>query len=346
MLATLVDAPFHRPGWIWEEKYDGIRLIAVKDGRSVRLITRNDKDRTADFSGVAAALAALPAPTLVLDGEVVVFDASGISRFQLLQRRAEGASPSIYVAFDCLHARGRDLGREPLTARRAELEKEVREGPRLQLARRVADDGFAAFELATRRGLEGVIGKDPNSRYEPGVRSPAWCKVKVRAEEEFVIGGFSAPRGSRQHIGALLVGAWDGSQLRYAGKVGTGFTEAVLAALRRRLSPRETSPFADAPRARDVTWVEPTLVAQLGFTEKTGDGKLRHPVYLGLREDKSANDVRWAGPPGTVGRGAKPPSEVRRRTSAGSSPAPAGATRRRRSPSAPASRPRRRGRGP
>jgi bifunctional non-homologous end joining protein LigD len=295
MLATLVDAPFHQPGWIWEEKYDGIRLIAVKDGRQVRLITRNDKDRTADFPEVAAAIAALPAWALVLDGEVVVFDAAGISRFQLLQRRAEGASPPIYVAFDCLHARGRDLLREPLTARRAELETEVREGPRLQLARRVAEDGFAAFDEARRRGLEGVIGKDPRSRYEPGVRSPAWRKVKVRAEEEFVIGGFSAPRGSRHHLGALLVGAWDGDRLRYAGKVGTGFTEQTLAALHRRLAPlaRPTSPFADAPRARDVTWLEPTSVAQLGFTEKTGDGKLRHPVYLGLRDDKNPRDVTW-----------------------------------------------------
>jgi len=295
MLATLVDAPFHKPGWIWEEKYDGIRLIAVKDGRRVRLITRNDKDRTTDFPEVAAALAALPAPTLVLDGEVVVYDAGGISRFQLLQRRAEGASPPIYVAFDCLHARGRDLLREPVTVRRAELEKEVREGPRLQIARRVAEDGLAAFAEARRRGLEGVIGKDPASRYEPGVRSPAWSKVKVRAEEEFVIGGFSAPRGSRSHLGALLVGAWEGAGLRYAGKVGTGFTEKTLIDLHRRLSPlvRPTSPFLDAPRMRDATWAEPQLVAQLAFTEMTTDGKLRHPVFLGLRDDKNARDVRW-----------------------------------------------------
>jgi len=293
MLATLVDAPFHRPGWIWEEKYDGIRLIATKDGRRVELLTRNDKDRTAGFPEVAAAIAALPAATLVLDGEVVVFDAGGVSRFQLLQRRAEGASPPIYVAFDCLHARGRDLLREPLTARRAALEAEVIEGPRLQIARRLADDGLRAFEEARRRGLEGVIGKDPASRYEPGVRSPAWCKVKVRAEEEFVIGGFTAPRGSRHHIGALLVGAWDGVGLRYAGKVGTGFTEQTLAALHRRLSPlaRPTPPFANPPRERDVTWLEPRTVAQLGFTEMTTDGKLRHPVFLGLREDKDAADV-------------------------------------------------------
>jgi bifunctional non-homologous end joining protein LigD len=295
MLATLVDAPAQRPGWVWEEKYDGIRLIARKDGRRARLLTRNDKDRTGDFPEVAAAVAALPAPTLVLDGEVVVFDAGGVSRFQLLQRRAEGASPPIYVVFDCLHADGRDLLQSPLTDRRATLEAEVREGPRLQLARRLAGDGLHAFAAARRRGLEGVIGKDPTSPYLPGVRSPAWCKVKVRAEEEFVIGGFTAPQGGRQHLGALLVGAWDGPALRYAGKVGTGFTTAVLLDLQRRLTPltRAASPFADTPRARDVTWTEPRLVAQLGFTERTGDGKLRHPVFLGLRDDKSARDVRW-----------------------------------------------------
>lgn len=268
MLATLVDGPFHRPGWIWEEKYDGIRLIALKDGRRVRLLTRNDKDRTADFPAAAAAVAALPAPTLVLDGEVVVFDAEGVSRFGLLQRRAEGASPSIYVVFDCLHAGGRDLMPLPLVERRRALEAEVREGPALRLARRLADDGLRAFAEARRRGLEGVIGKAPAAPYVPGVRSPAWCKVKVRAEDEFVIGGFSAPRGGRRHLGALVVGAWDGPVLRHAGKVGTGFTEATLLDLHRRLAPlrRADSPFADAPRERDVTWTQPRLVAQLGFT--------------------------------------------------------------------------------
>jgi DNA ligase D-like protein (predicted ligase) len=298
MLATLVDAPFHRPGWVWEEKYDGIRLVAVKDGQRVRLFTRNDKDRSADFPEIVAGLAGLTAPTLVLDGEVVVFDADGISRFQLLQRRAVGASPPIYVVFDCLHARGCDLIDAPLTTRRSTLETEVREGPRVRVARRLADDGFEAFAEARRRGLEGVIGKDPRAPYLPGVRSPAWCKVKVRAEEEFVIGGFSAPRGGRRYLGALLVGAWDGGALRYAGKVGTGFTDATLADLHRRLSPlaRRDSPFVDAPRARDVTWVEPQLVAQLGFTERTGDGKLRHPTYLGLRTDKPAAEVHWHEP--------------------------------------------------
>jgi bifunctional non-homologous end joining protein LigD len=336
MLATLVDAPFHRPGWVWEEKYDGIRLIARKHGRHVDLLTRNDKDRTGDFPDVAAAVAALPAPTLVLDGEVVVFDAGGVSRFQLLQRRALGASAPVYAVFDCLHARGRDLLREPLTARRAVLETEVREGPVLRVARRLADDGLAAFAEARRRGLEGVIGKDPGARYLAGERSAAWCKVKVRAEEEFVIGGFTAPRGARQHLGALLVGAFDGDGLRYAGKVGTGFTEATLADLHRQLGRRRRAqpPFVDPPREPHIVWVEPELVAQLGFTERTGDGKLRHPTFLGLRQDKAAREVRWS-PPGGA------PAATRRSGGAPRSGS-ASATRRRTARPAPGSRPRRR----
>jgi bifunctional non-homologous end joining protein LigD len=322
MLATLADAPFHRPGWVWEEKYDGIRLIAIKDGARVRLLTRNDRDRSADFPDMAAALAALPAPTLVLDGEAVVVDAAGVSRFQLLQRRAAGSAAPIYVVFDCLYARGRDLTHEPLHARRAALEAEVQQGPWLQLARRLAGDGLRAFAAARRRGLEGLIGKDPRSPYLPGVRSPAWRKVKVRAEEEFVVGGFTAPRGGRHHLGALLVGAWDGDALRYAGKVGTGFTDATLADLHGRLSSlaRGQSPFVDAPAAGDVTWVEPRLVAQLGFTERTGDGKLRHPVYLGLRDDKPAADVRWIA-------SAAAPSDATRRSGRGRARAPDGGIR-------------------
>jgi DNA ligase D-like protein (predicted ligase) len=295
MLATLVDAPFHRPGWVYEEKYDGFRFLAYKEGRRVTLLTRNMKDRTDEFAEVAAAIAALPAPTLVLDGEVVIFDAHGVSRFQLLQRRGERVGPSIFVVFDCLYARGRDLRDRPLAERREVLEREMRPGGALMLASRLAGDGFKAFEAARRRGLEGLIAKDASSVYAAGARSPRWRKVKVRAEEEFVIGGFTAPEGSRAHFGALLVGAWDGGRLRYAGKVGTGFTGKILEDLMRRFRTlvRATSPFVDAPRERGVTWLEPALVAQLGFTERTGDGRLRHPTYLGLRDDKAATDVRW-----------------------------------------------------
>ncbi len=293
MLATLVDAPFHEPGWVYEEKYDGIRILAEKDGRRVRLVTRNLIDRSADFPEVAAAVAKLPAPTLLLDGEVVLFDPKGISRFGLFG--ADTRRKPVYVVFDVLYARGRDLRRLPFAERRAILEKEVRPGGPLRLARRLASDGFKAFEAARERGLEGIVAKDAASAYETGKRSPAWRKVKVRAEEEFVIGGYTAPEGARTHFGALLIGAFEDGRLRYAGKVGTGFTGKTLADLAQRFARlrRATSPFADAPRMRDATWLEPTLVAQIGFMEKTSDGKLRHPTFLGLRDDKSAAEVRW-----------------------------------------------------
>jgi DNA ligase D-like protein (predicted ligase) len=293
MLATLVDAPFHEPGWVYEEKYDGIRILAEKAGARVRLVTRNLIDRVADFPHVAAAVAKLPAPTLLLDGEVVVFDAKGVSRFQLLQ----GGSPdAVYVVFDCLFARGHDLRKRPLAERREVLEAELgtARAP-LRLSRRLAGDGLAAYETARGKGWEGIVAKREASLYLPGVRSPAWRKVKVRAEEAFVVGGWTAPEGSRAHFGALLIGAFDGPRLRYAGKVGTGFTGATLADLAARFRPlaRATPPFVDPPRERGVTWLEPRLVAQIGFMERTGDGRLRHPTFLGLRDDKPATDVRW-----------------------------------------------------
>ena len=293
MLATLVDAPFHESGWIYEEKYDGIRILAAKTGARVQLVTRNLIDRTADFPEIAAAIARLPAPTLLLDGEIVVFDADGVSRFQLFG--ADTRRKPVYVVFDVLFARGHDLRGRPFAERRAVLEKDVVAGGPLRLARRLATNGLAAFELARERGLEGVVAKDPASTYETGKRSMAWRKVKVRAEEEFVIGGYTAPAGARAHLGAILVGAFEGERLRYAGKVGTGFTATTLADLARRFRTlaRATPPFVDPPRERGLTWLEPRLVAQVGFMERTGDGRLRHPVFLGLRDDKAPAEVRW-----------------------------------------------------
>jgi bifunctional non-homologous end joining protein LigD len=295
MLATLVDRPFHQPGWVYEEKYDGIRLLARKDGRSVTLLSRNLRDRTADFPDIAAALAALPAPTLVLDGEAVVFEGSRVSHFQLLQRRGEGDAAPVYVVFDCLYARGADLRHRPLAERRHTLEAEVRERPPLQLARRLDEDGLRAFATAERLGLEGLVAKKLAGVYRPGTRSAEWLKVKVRQEDEFVIGGFTRPEGSRQHFGALLVGAWERGALRYAGKVGTGFAGRTLADLMKQFAPlvRPTAPFRDPPRERHVTWLAPRLVGQIGYTELTEDGRLRHPVFLGLRDDKAAAKVRW-----------------------------------------------------
>lgn len=290
MLATLVPEPFHRPGWIYEEKYDGYRILAYKEGARVRLLSRNAKDRTRTYAAIAEAVRALPSRVLLLDGEVVAFDRRGVSRFQLLQR---GHARPAYAVFDCLYQDGRDLRREPLATRRRVLEGAVPGRAPLRLARRLAGNGLAAYRLAKRRGFEGIIAKDVAAPYVQG-RSGKWLKVKVRQEEEFVVGGYTAPEGARKRFGALLLGAHDGNgKLRYVGKVGTGFTEQSLDSLARTFRPliRQTSPFADRPRARGVTYLSPRLVAQVAFEEWTADWKLRQPAFLGLRNDKKPEEV-------------------------------------------------------
>ena len=295
MLATLSSAVPSGERWVFEEKYDGIRAIAYREGSKVRLWSRNDLDLTAGFPDVAAAIAALPVRSCVLDGELVIFDAKGVSRFQLLQRRGSGGR-SVFVAFDLLEVDGASLVRRPLRERRAALEALVgdRDGA-IRRSRRLPGTGAAAYATARRKGWEGVIAKDEGSAYEPGSRSRAWLKVKVRKESEFVIGGHTPPAGSREHLGALLVGLYDGPTLRYAGKVGSGYTRESLADLARKLAPLETdaSPFTNAPRMREARWVKPKLVAQIAFAEWTAADRLRQPVYLGLRSDKAARECRW-----------------------------------------------------
>ena len=290
MLATLVRDPFHRAGWVYEEKYDGYRILAYKERRRVHLMSRNANDRTATYEDIARAVEALPARTLLLDGEVVAFDRRGVSRFQLLQ---QGSAPRSYVVFDCLYKNGRDLRREPLPVRRAALESVVGARGTVHRARRMAANGLAAYRAAKRRGFEGIIAKDTAAPYVEG-RSNKWLKVKVRQEDEFVIGGYTAPQGARSKFGALLLGAHDAQgRLRYVGKVGTGFTERTLASLSRMFRPlvRQKPPFANPPRERDTTYLTPRLVAQIAFEEWTADRKLRQPAFLGLRDDKNPREV-------------------------------------------------------
>lgn len=294
MLATLAPTVPTGPQWVFEEKYDGIRALAYRQNGRVRLWSRNALDLTAGFPDVAAAVMTLPGGDLVLDGELVVLDTKGVSRFQLLQRRGSGARTR-YAIFDLLERDGASLLKRPLKERRATLEAVVTERGVLRLSRRMTKNGAKAYAMAQARGWEGIIGKDETSIYEPGVRSRAWLKVKVRRESEFVIGGYTAPAGSRAHLGALLVGLYDGSAFRYTGKVGSGYTGGSLADLATRLAPlrAERSPFADAPRMKDATWVKPKVVAQIAFAEWTADDKLRQPVFLGLRGDKSPRECRW-----------------------------------------------------
>lgn len=289
MLATLVKKPFHKPGWIYEEKYDGYRILAYKEGDRVTLISRNGNDRTATYASVARAIQQLRIRTLLLDGEVVAFDKQGISRFQLLQ---EGKA-SAYAVFDCLYNSGRDLRHEPLEIRRPAAESAIGKTQGLMISHRLADRGLEAFRFAKKKGYEGVVAKDTSSPYIEG-RSSKWLKIKVHQEDEFVIGGFTKPEGSRPYFGALLLGAFDHGELRYVGKVGTGFNERTLASLYQKFRPLVQSkpPFVDPPRERDVTYLKPKFVAQLSFQEWTADRKLRQPVFLGLRDDKRPEEVQ------------------------------------------------------
>jgi bifunctional non-homologous end joining protein LigD len=294
MLATLVRAPFHKPGWVYEEKYDGIRILAYKEGSRVRLVSRNEIDRTSGFPGIADAVRALKPATLLLDGEVVVFDRKKVSRFQLLQK---GKGHAAYAVFDCLYRAGKDLRREPLSIRRVEMEKSLGTNSTLIPSRRLAKNGLEAFEEAKRRGFEGLVAKDLASPYVEK-RSNAWLKVKVHQEDEFVIGGITKPEGARKYFGALLLGAYQAGQLHYVGKVGTGFDESALASLYKtfRSLMTQRSRFVELLREKGVTYLEPKLVAQISFQEWTAEMKLRQPVFLGLRDDKKPKEVQLPEP--------------------------------------------------
>jgi bifunctional non-homologous end joining protein LigD len=289
MLATLVDEPFHEPGWVYEEKYDGIRILAYKEGSRVTLLSRNDKDRTESFPAVARAVGSLRPTTLLLDGEVIALDRHKISHFQLLQR---GIGRARYAVFDCLYVSGRDLRDEPLSSRREDLERSVHESDELILSRRLSPNGLEAFRVAKQRGYEGLVAKRLASPYVEG-RRREWLKVKVNQEDEFIILGYTEPSGSREYFGALLLSAYENGRLQYVGKVGTGFTQEVLASLYRKFQPlkRKQPLVDDLPRIRHATFLSPKLVAQISYTEWTKDGKLRHPVFLGLRDDKDPKDL-------------------------------------------------------
>ena len=291
MKAVLTDERFSDPDWIYERKLDGIRCLAFKGDSDVRLRSRNDLSLNGRFPEVAEALVADPASNLVVDGEVVAFDGAQTS-FARLQQRGERPTPVFFYVFDILRADGEDVTALPLRERKALLRRTLTFVGPIRLTAHRNRDGEAFYEEACRKGWEGLIAKRADSLYRHG-RSRDWLKFKCSAEQELVVGAYTAPRGSRTDLGALLLGYYDDGKLRYAGKVGTGFTRATLRDLAERLEPlhRDDSPFADEVRERDVTWVEPELVAQIGFSEWTRDGRLRHPRFLGLRDDKAAREV-------------------------------------------------------
>ena len=316
MKAKLVEKPPATGDWIYELKFDGIRLIAIKDRGKVSLLSRNQNDLSARFPEIVDAVKNLPADECVLDGEVVALDEQGRSSFQLLQaREMEGRkSPIYFYAFDLLQLDGKSLVSLPLEARKNVLEKlcapvaaGADRGSAIRYSGAIGGDANQLLKEVQRRGLEGIIGKLHNSVYEPGRRSGAWIKLKCVDEQEFVIGGYTPPQGARKHFGAILVGYYKDRDLVFAGKVGTGFSAKSLASLHRKFQQqeRDSCPFVDLPSKQNgqwvlgitpsmmkkIHWINPKFVAEIKFAEWTRDKKLRAPVFLGLREDKDPHDV-------------------------------------------------------
>jgi DNA ligase D-like protein (predicted ligase) len=303
MLATLTPSLPSGSDWIFEPKLDGIRALTYAIGGSARLFSRNHKPLDAAYPELVEGLAAAVLVNAVLDGEIVAIDPrTRLSSFSLLQRRSQlrdamlardsGVAVKIYL-FDCLFSDGVDLTGLPLIERKTVLRDVVRYDDDIVFTPFRTRGGAEMLRRACSRGAEGILAKRAGSTYVTG-RSTDWLKIKCLNQQEFVIGGFTPPKGARERLGALLVGYYEGDALRYAGKVGTGYDRDTLDLLHRRLTPlrRQRPPFAPGPLpSGQVTWVAPRLVAEVGFSEWTTAGLLRHPRYLGLREDKAAREV-------------------------------------------------------
>jgi len=298
-LATLVTEAPAGEGWLHETKFDGFRILCRVDHGTVTLFTRTAQDWTARFPSVAEAVARLPVKTAWLDGEVTVVMEDGRTSFAALQNHATlpPGGAVVYFVFDLLYLDGRSLAGLPLDDRKqalsALISNRAQEGP-VRFATHIQGNGPEVFAKACRLGLEGIVSKRSDRPYTAG-RSADWLKTKCTRRQEFVIGGFTDPQGARTGLGALLVGVFEDGRLRYAGKVGTGFSQANATALRKRLDKltRTASPFSPPakPTPKSVHWVQPKLLAEIAFSEMTSDGKLRHPSFQGLREDKPAGEV-------------------------------------------------------
>jgi bifunctional non-homologous end joining protein LigD len=296
-LATLTTTPPEGSEWVHEIKYDGYRAIAAIAGADCRLYTRSGQDWTEKFATIAASLRQLHVGSALLDGEIVALDKHGRSSFGRLQRGLkEGKIKLTYYVFDILQLDGRDLRDEPLRRRKQILRELLQGAPdAIRYSEDVAGRGDEVLAQACRLGLEGIISKDVDKPYVSR-RAPSWLKIKCLGNEEFVIGGYRVSDKKGRSFASLLLGEFVGDKLHYRGRVGTGFDTKDLDELGARFAKlrRKTSPFVDIPRAigRDACWVEPRLVAQIAFTERTTDGLLRHPAFLGLRSDKPAKEVQ------------------------------------------------------
>ncbi|MHB8907633.1 MAG: non-homologous end-joining DNA ligase [Syntrophales bacterium] len=294
MLATLIKEPFDHPDWIYEVKWDGYRAVAEIQAGKVSLYSRNGISFNETFSPVAEALRTFGFDA-VLDGEIVVVDDRGEPDFQMLQDyRKSGRGHLIYYVFDLIHFAGHDLTGLPLVRRKELLQKILPSTPNVKFSDHVGKDGVLFFRVVKEKGLEGIVAKHSQSAYRPGRRSRQWLKVKTHLTQEGVIAGFTEPRGARKHFGALVLGVFKGNELICIGHTGGGFTARTLREIRERLEPliRKKCPFPVEPKTNTpVTWVKPELVCEVVFRGWTGEGLMRQPVFLRLREDKAAREV-------------------------------------------------------
>lgn len=296
MLATLVEAPFDNPDWIYEIKWDGYRAIAqIEKGQvksKVQLYSRNGLSFNDKYPEVVKALKKLK-HNIILDGEIVALDKRGRSVFELLQNAGEKTELN-YVVFDILYLDGRDLTKLPLLERKKILKTILPRNGIIKYSDHIEKLGVKFFEKAKKATLEGIMAKNKSSIYKPGERSKDWQKIKISMEQEAVIGGFTAPKGSRKLIGALVLGVYENGKLIYIGHTGGGFDEAKISAVYKKLKPliSSKSPFEKAPKTNaPVTWVKPKLVCEVKFENWTNEGHMRQPIFLGLREDKDAKEV-------------------------------------------------------
>ena len=293
MLATLTDAPFDDPGWVFEDKYDGFRMIAEIRRGKVALYSRNGKIISRSYIEVAKALEGVKGDA-VIDGELVAIGKDGVSHFQLLQNALRHEAKLLYCAFDLMFENAVDLRKQPLLERKKRLKAILPRDKLIAFSAHRKGDGTKFFAEAERKGLEGIMAKRADSAYASGSRTPDWLKIKTAKRQEVVIAGFTAPRRTRPFFGALVLAVREDDAWRYIGHVGTGFSHKVLEDLHAKLV-KLTAPKSPFPaKVKDeatTTWVKPSLVAEVKFAEWTSKGELRQPVYLGLRSDKRAKDV-------------------------------------------------------
>jgi bifunctional non-homologous end joining protein LigD len=296
MMAQSVKTPFDPPDWIFEIKLDGYRAITVFDAAGKpHLWSRNGLPLEGKFPAIAKAVSSLKLRSTVLDGEVVAVDENGVPRFQLLQRfQKQLTAPTLYYVFDVLWSNGVDLTGKTILERRKKLEKIFRTAAGIQLGSYVEAEGKALFKLTKEKGMEGIIAKRKDGIYRPGKRSSDWLKIKARLQQEFIVVGFTEPKGSRKHLGAVVLGAYARGKLRHYGYAGSGFSEKGLKDAVERMKPLyiDKSPFVNPPSIKEkIQWVRPKLVCEIEYAELTDDEQLRQTTFLGWRDDKNPEEV-------------------------------------------------------